>query len=455
MKRLVALFLIALLVLGGTSFTAVAKSPYEGVEVIRDKDGKVVDLGGMEIIIGDWWTAAEQPAPTTAQEEATVEYREWIQSTYNFKIRQVAVTDWGNMPEFVTNFATTGGPENYVFLTRPGTQAAPMNSGLFYDLATLDCLDFTQPKWNAATKAFMTKGDSIYGMRPETGEPRTGVFFNKRMLEEAGIDPESLYDMQKDGTWTWEAFEELCKKITRDTNNDGVIDVYAMCSFGVHFLGAALASNGACFVDIDENGKYYNATGSDAFLEAANWAVEMLRNYEYPQPEGTEWNYFEASFQNGAAAMQVHQDYYASTLNANMEDDYGFVMFPKGPRMDTYVNVWEDNITVIPACYDADRAWKIAFAYNLYTNPTPGYDDVDDWKSSYYAKYRDTRAVDETVAMMRDSAHAVTWYHTLISGYDLGPDFYWDVAARAVTPAEKLESMKAQWQAYLDATNGN
>ena len=99
-------------------------------------------------------------------------------------------------------------------------------------------------------------------------------------------------------------------------------------------------------------------------------------------------------------------------------------------------------------------AWKIAFAYDLYTNPTPGYGDTEDWKSGYYAKYRDTRAVDETVAMMRDSAHAVTWFHSLVTGYDLGPDFYWDVAARAVTPAEKLESMKAQWQAYLDATNG-
>lgn len=454
MKKALSLVLVTLMVLC-MSLTALAtESPYEGIEVIVDADGKPIDLGGMEIIVGDWWTAAEQPEPSTAQEEATAEYREWIQTTYNFKIKQVAVSDWGAMPEFVTNFATSGGVENYVFITRPGTQAAPMASGLYYDLATLDSLDFTQEKWNPATKTLMTKGESIFGMRPETGEPRTGLFFNKRLLTEAGIDPESIYDMQAEGTWTWEAFQALCEKLTRDTNNDGVIDIYAMCSFSPHILSAAIASNGACFVGMDESGNYYNATGDDAFLEAANWVAEMASTYEMPQPEGSEWTYWEDAFRNGNAVFQAHQDYAARTLKDNMADEFGFVMFPKGPKCDTYMNVWEDNVMVIPACYDADRAAKIAFAYNLFTNPTPGYEETDDWKTGAYTKYCDARSVDDTVAMMRDPTHAVTWLQGMVAGYDLGPDFYWDVFARAVTPAEKLEAVNAQWQAYLDAANG-
>ena len=81
-------------------------------------------------------------------------------------------------------------------------------------------------------------------------------------------------------------------------------------------------------------------------------------------------NYFESAFINGEVALQVHEDYFAGSL-ANMEDDYGFVFFPKGPRAETYLYAPSDNIMVIPACYDADRAWKIAFAYNLFTNPPP------------------------------------------------------------------------------------
>lgn len=40
--------------------------------------------------------------------------------------------------------------------------------------------------------------------------------------------------------------------------------------------------------------------------------------------------------------------------------------------MDHYVNYAKDNVFVIPSCYDEDKAWKLAFAYNLYTDPVPG-----------------------------------------------------------------------------------
>ncbi|HBI72998.1 MAG TPA: hypothetical protein DDY59_07400, partial [Lachnospiraceae bacterium] len=53
----------------------------------------VADLGGMEIIIGDWWSPQEPAEPTNAMEEATLEYRQMIQEKYNFTIKQVAVSD--------------------------------------------------------------------------------------------------------------------------------------------------------------------------------------------------------------------------------------------------------------------------------------------------------------------------------------------------------------------------
>ena len=206
--------------------------------------------------------------------------------------------------------------------------------------------------------------------------------------------------------------------------------------------------------EVDENGKYYNAAETDAFLEAMNWVMDMVSKYEMKAPEGAEWNYFESAFINGEVALQVHEDYFAGSLS-NMEDDYGFVFFPKGPRVDTYLYAPSDSIMVIPACYDADRAWKIAFAYNLFTNPTPGYSDSDDWKNGYYQKYRDERAVDETITMMREPEHQFVWYSDMVTGYDLGSQYIWDVYAQATTPAEKAESMRGTWQAYIDEANAN
>ncbi len=458
MKKLVALLLAAIMVMCWLPALAdEPENPYadDGVEILRDKDGNVIDLGGMEIIICEHWSHDwHDDEPETASAEATKEYREWLEKTYNFTIRTRADTTWGSCPDDFNNFATTGGDENYVWAMRYDTIGAPLRSGLFYDLSTLDCLDFSQAKWNINIMNLTTKDGDVYGMRPDKAEPRKGVFFNKRLLTEAGIDPDSLYDMQADGTWTWDAFEDLCKKLTRDTDNDGVIDRYAMMSFSAHILPAAINSNGADFFAIDENGKYVVTAQSDAFMEAANWAVDMIKKYEMPAPEGAEWNYFETAFKNGEVAMQVHEDYFKGSL-AEMEDDFGFVMFPKGPRATTYVHAPTDNVYVIPACYDADRAWKIAFAYNLFTNPTPGYEDDDSWKSGYYAAYRDDRAVDETIAMMREDAHQVPALTSLVPGFDGGPQFIWPVYGLAATPAEQVESMMGTWQAYVDDLNGN
>jgi len=459
MKKTLALLLVLAMAFGLLAAAAETHefSYGESIEIRTDKDGNKLDLGGIEVIIGDWWSSGEPAEPETAAEEATEEYRQWIQETYNFTIKQVAVSGWEDNPDFLANFVTTGGPENYVLIMRPEVLATPMANGFFYDLATLEAFDFTEAKWNKSVETVMTKGDSVYGMRPIVSEPRDGIWFNKRLLEEAGIDPESLYDMQKDGTWTWEAYEELCKKITRDTDNDGVIDVYATASQQGNAINVALASNGAAFVKMDENGKYYNATGEDAFLEAANWIVEMSKTYEMPQPEGANWDWTYSAFINGDVAMTVHQDYFKATLRENMKDEYGFVMFPVGPKGTTYKTVLSDNTYVIPANYDADRAAKIAYAFDLYTDPTPGYDDEDDWKSSYYNMFSDARSVDETIEMMRMAEHGETFLHNMVPGYSLGEQFYWNTYSRNGwrTVSEQLEESKNVWQAALDAVNAD
>lgn len=458
MKRYLALFLSLVMILCALpmAFAEDIDNPYEeyGVEIQRDADGNVIDLGGMEIIVCDWWTSDwHDVEPTSAASEATYDYRTWLEETYNFTIVQRNDTTWGDSPSDFTNLATTGSDKNYVWILRADAALAPYKAGLFYDLTTLDCLNFSDEKWNETTTSLYTKDGHVYAMRPEKAEPRKGVYFNKRLLTEAGVDPESLYDMQADGTWTWEAFAELCEKLTRDTDNDGVTDRYAMMSFSSHLLPAAVVSNGAGFVQVDENGQYYNAAESEAFLEAMNWVIDLVSKYEMKAPEGANWDYFQTAFINGEVALQVHEEYFVSSLS-DMEDDFGFVFFPKGPKADTYLFAPSDNIMVIPACYDADTAWKIAFAYNLFTNPTPGYDDTDDWKTGYLAQFRDDRAVDETLAMMREPEHQFVWYSDMISGYDLGNQYIYNVYAQAETPAEKAESMRGTWQAYIDEANG-
>jgi ABC-type glycerol-3-phosphate transport system substrate-binding protein len=424
--------------------------PTEVEEVVEEEPA--MDLGGMEIILGDWWSPAEAAEPTNAQEEATLEYRQMIQEKYNFTMKQVAVSDYGGMQELFTTSTMAEDPAAHVFLLAPEWTSQPLANGLLYDLSTLDSFDFTESKWISNVTEKMTFGESVYGMNAGKAEPKLGVYWNKRLFKEAGLDPELPYELQASGEWTWEKFEELCKTLTIDSNNDGTIDNYALASFSVDFFRGAVTSNNAKFIGKDDSGKFTNATLEPNFLEAMQWAVSLIeKGYEMPVPADANWDWFIAAFHDAKVAMTYGEQYKVGTWS-DMADDWGFVLCPKGPKSEGYSVYFGDNIAVIPSSYDKETAEKIAFAYNLWTEPTPGYEDEDSWKEAYYTRFRDERAVDETLSMMYDGAIENNDYLPLVYGTSYG-DFAWAIYGLEKTPAEKIEEVQGMWQSLLDDAN--
>lgn len=439
--------------------TAAAEEEDLGAYTVRkDADGNVYDLGGMEVIIRDWFS--QETEAQNAMDEAREEYLDWIQETYNFTIKAQNMSGWGDVHTDFVNYATAGGDENYIFALWQGAQAqSELDSELMYDLSSLDCLDFSESKWNPIVKDLYTFDGKVYAMNAEENEPRGGMFFNKRLLTEAGINPEDLYTWQEDGSWTWDKFEELCEQIYQDTNNDGEIDRWPIMTFNDPFYTAAVFSNGGSYV-AKENGKYVNNLESAATLDAVNWARDMLTKYRKPDPQDAAWDYCYTGFINGEAAFMADEAYNAGAYDPDntasakfsaMKDDFGFVCFPKGPNATDYTNGANNNIYVIPGCYDADKAWKIAFAYDLYTEPTPGYEDVSSMKQRYYSAFRDMESVDLTIARMLENASPQ--YHTLIAGLDLGNQFLWKFSDEN-TPAQQAEAIRNTWNAYIAKANG-
>lgn len=417
------------------------------------------NLGGLDIIIGDHWTPDETPAPSTQQEEDTLKYRQDIMKKYNYTIKSKTVAGWGEMLDACVTSITNGDPIAQIFELDYRFVAQPLANGLFYDLATLSEFDFTEAKWNKLVLDLMTRGDSIYGMRASKSEPRGGVIFNKRLLEDAGFNKDELYDLQANGTWTWSKFEEMCEKLTRDTNNDGITDIYATTSQGAATIQILAMSAGADFIGRDENGVLFNNTGSKEVLDALNFAVKLYNaGYEMPQPEGSDWDYFIPAFREGKAVMQFGEEYNCQPGNNygdQMVDDVGFVMPPKPDGAANYCSYISDNIAIIPACYDADMASKIAFGYNVYTMNTPGYDDPNDWMEQYYSHFNDFRAVEETIAYFNDGVSVKFLNQTLVPGLDavMGPDLLWAYPFANGTPADVIAGFKDSWDAIIAEAN--
>jgi len=409
------------------------------------------DLGGMTITIGDWYTSEEVGDSDYAK--ATEDYRKEIMEKYKFNIERKTMYSYTDQQETYVNGVMSNSPKCQLFYLYQEFVAAPLMKGLMYNLKELPELDFTEEKWNPTVTEIMSIGNGIWGMNPEA-EPRGGLFFNKRMLKEAGIPEDEPYDLQASGDWTWSKFEEYCKKLTIDSDGDGKTDRYALASFSKYYLPMCAANNNATFVSRNDKGEYENATGTKEFLEAMNWGMDIYnKGYIMPKPDGAAWDWYKAAFRDGEVAMQTSEVYEINAFS-NMEDEWGFVMFPYNEKVEGATNrtIPNDNIIVMPSCFDQDTAEKIAFAYDLYTEATPGFELDDAWKETYYEQFKDERAVNETLQMMTEVEHKQTSFLPMISDLDYG-DFCYSVYAGAKKPQQQIEAISSKWDSKISDMN--
>lgn len=442
MKKILALVLTAMMLLACCSAVAEYPAKVEGI-----------DFGGAEVQILDYWSGdGARAADPTEEQAAQYAYRDWINETYNVNVHQLQGGDWGTCAEEMINFTSNPDGSLRMYIIEPGKVGSLVAKGYAAPIPT----DYIKDSdWNEAEIGFMTVGGQLYGLYKGNSEPRGCLYFNKRVLEEAGIDWNTIYDMQKEGKWTWAVFEDMLKTITKDTDNDGVNDIYGILGSGDDMYVCATFSNGGCFFDFDENGKIYPAMNSDATIEALTWGKEIQANYWAPTPEGANWDWYKDAWKQGYCGFYMYQTYGGFNDNsemADMEDEWGCVAFPVPKEGDTYITVVSDNITMIPSCYDNATVAKLAFLYDLWSNPTPGYDDEDSWIGNKY-NYTDDRAVDETYAMLREPEHCrinnVTYLGT--QNDVLGSSLLW--ALGGSTPAELIEAGMPAWQALCDDFN--
>ena len=256
-------------------------------------------------------------------------------------------------------------------------------------------------------------------------------------------------------------FDELMGKCQRDTDNDGADDIFGLTVNEGNMTTAAIFSNGGSYIGKDSNGYFYNLESAQT-LEALEWTVDMFTKYDQHDPEDAQWDYYKEEFRSGKVAFMVDDEYCATpgnflagdgtAENPAMEDEIGFVMFPKGPQGKDYINVWSNNPACIPGCYDADRAWKIAFAWKMYNTDPVGYEGYNAIPARAREGAFDSRACDETIPMMSEPAHGTIAYHGMIPNLNLGPDFVWGIGPNTVV-SEAVEAIRDTWKSYVDDAN--
>lgn len=441
---------------------------------IDPKTGEPFDLGGMDIIIADWWTDPDKVEYDTDFKEAQKEYRDWLQETYHFTMVQKNYAGWGwgegSIGEKFVQAATSGSDENIIYiLTNSTATAADVSQGLMYDLTKLDgdVVDFSEERWQVNGEINNWKiGDSSYCFYSGPSEPRGGLYFNKTVLKDAGIDPETIYDMQADGTWTWDAWVDIMDKVQRDIDNDGQIDVYGCVQNNGGMVSMCIRSNGGALVSKEDDRTYALTADSDEVREALHFAIDTVTNkyfLNYSNEGGTNWEEYKSLFMSGKAAFMFDDAYAAykgnwltgqsskdvNGVKLDQSIDYGFVIFPKGPKGDVATNQ-SNNPLCMPASYSDEKARLLMFAYDVWEDEVPGYEGYYALLDDLYGGMKDTRSVDETIPLM--ATHGVIDLHELVPNFNVKDDFLWKMSVGADVDAILEQNLPA-WQTAVDEFN--
>jgi len=431
---------------------------------IKDLGRPPAALKGMNIVVSNWWADYDTTKnPPTVQwngsenHEKRLEWRKRIQKEFGFTMMEKNVASWNEMPQVAATSIMAGKPAASVFVLQADWALAMYKQNLLYPISDSKVIDLG-PKnkivaINQMINELFTFDKKTYAFRIRYGDSQRGsvIFFNKRLFKEAGLDPELPYNLQKSGKWTWDEFLKICKTLTRDVNNDGIIDTYAMTAdLSKDIMDVFVAGNNAEFVSRDpKTGKLANATGSPAFIEALQFLMILNREgvlMPSAVAQGGAWDWYKPMFNDGKVAMRLDQESVRGDI-ANMRDDWGMVLPPKGPRAKDYVVFTNENVFVIPRTFDKNQVDAILWALQAWEM------EVETrWQASLYPVFRDIRAVDETMALIRDPKLQKFKNNVLVPGLDTGSLMYgiWWFDGE---PAQRVESIATSWNYRIEDAN--
>lgn len=451
-KRIAVLFVC--FIICSLGFSAAEQSDYPEIRM-DPSTGSAYNLEGQTVYIYDYWSNEnwDTATPFTENETATYNYRKWIEATYNCKVSTVRKGDRETCADELIRCAQNPDGKLCVFIVAPEKIHTVLQSGMVANWKNSGVIDVNDNKWNQGTIELTSRRSETYGLSAGKPEPTICLYFNKRILEEAGIDWNTIYDMQKNGTWNWEQFEIVLQKVHGDYDHDNIFDAYGLVGSSDDFYRAAVFSNGSSFFDYNSEGNLVSTVASEETKDALQWAKNIWTTYARAQRNEEAWNYYRNVWEKGQAAFYIYRAYGGFNENAEMsemKDSWGCVAFPKGEKGTKYVTVISNNAAFIPNVYSNDQLSKIALIYDLWTSPTPG---IMENELARFEGLTDNRAIYETYAMLSENSSLVADKTELLGNVNdvLGASLLWSL--KSVDIDELLEEGEAYWNQIADEFN--
>jgi hypothetical protein len=287
----------------------------------------------------------------------------------------------------------------------------------------------------------------LYGL-PNHSWGQVMLFFNVKHLEEVGLSPDYIYDLQKNNNWTWDTFLDLCRKLTRDTNNDGIIDIYALpCDDAREILRGFIYGNCGSFVTFDAQGKASCTVNSPEVIEALQFYNQLINEGLVLTQPTYDWGWNWTAFYDQRVAMTFDPEWRKG--QAREQFNGGYVLPPRGPRSSKFRLDAVDNVYIIPNIFSPEEVDIILKATELWFTPLN-----TDWLNGHFWASNNPRDVTETVAMSRDENFITLRDFALIPGYPFD-DFIREFrnGLGTTNPVQLIEAWTPRFNAVIDDFN--
>lgn len=314
---------------------------------------------------------------------------------------------------------------NFDMITGAQFQLVKMiNDGLYMNMIDAPYIDIDKPWWAGEyTKNINIGNDRLYFM---TGDITplflrwiSCCYFNKTVYENNYGDASAMYELVKNGEWTYDKVIELTEGLYVDNNMNGKTDKEDMLGYGL--FTAALSdsmylNSGATYTKRDADGMPV----LDPVTELSVKAMEKLYDVYYTNPASciyaSDWNVF-----NNEVTAKFAQDemlflfgyFFTSDYLRDMESDYGVIPYAKcDETVESYRALVHNDVSIcaVPVTcgiVDTVSAVMEELAFQGYKNTSPAYYDIV-LKGKYMRDSTDIAA--ELIDLIHDVAYTETGY---------------------------------------------
>lgn len=252
-----------------------------------------------------------------------------VEDMLNIKITETATSDWGTMSNLFKNSITAGDRAYGAAFMVLNTAATSAVNGYCLNINELPYVDLSKSWWNqSATEQLSIGGDTYLvasDMSVSDKEVMWVLFFDKEHAEDLGIG--DMYQMVKDGTWTFDKFYEYIQLGEMDVNGDGIMnmkDRYGLITHGENYMGMWMAA-GETIASLNKDMMPEFTWGTERFSNVWDKIAKIMGSSAV---YGSDIGFISSGLKNGNALFATEVVAFIKQYREN-DREFGILPMPK------------------------------------------------------------------------------------------------------------------------------